>query len=282
MSQFFKATTRPELLEKFHLSGDLVKRRLQLLGAKLFTKCALGEAISDKDLEYRAMRLNRQFNIGFTAKDLVAGCELSRRPTEVSDEIYKATNDMLDGLIGLTDEELENLDLMSEIRSLPTDLLEYNIKPLYAEQFKIVDGVVKNKNGEALMEFKGEISPELQTQIVRELKRILPMNLYDFYENWNQEWINEMGVENSMARSLRTGTLAQIRNHDMKVSYPEHTVEYYLKKMVPWIFSPTTLNMFYNDMLNQVYSFMRAVVEGNEPRTIGTLPQLTRQTAIRP
>ena len=273
MSLFFKSTTKPELLQKFNLSGDLVKRRLQLLGSKLFKKCSLGEPISSKDLESRAMYLNRKFNIGFTSKDLVDGCELSKRPTESSDEIYNSTEAILELLMGLTDEELENLDLMSEIQGLPSDVLEYGVKPFYAENLKIVDGVLKDKSGEDLLEIKSEVDPEVIKQLLADLRRILPMSLYDFYEDWNKSWLNligpDRGLEDPMSRSVRTGTLAQITNHEMKNLYPHHTVEYYLKKFTPYInFSPKTLIQFYREMLFGVYEFMRTEYQRILPRTI--------------
>lgn len=136
MSTFFRNNTSDNLLNKFGLSKSLLKRRLQLLGNKLFKKCALGQPVDENEIKLRTIHLNRSLNINFTIKDMIAGCKLTAVPSETEDkDLYNQYKIILEQFEDLSDDDLENLDLIET--KVPSDIFEYEIKPYTFQNWRL-------------------------------------------------------------------------------------------------------------------------------------------------
>lgn len=224
MALFFKDTNKYDLINKYNLSNNLVQRRLQLLGPKIFKKCASGKAVDETELSKRVMIINRKFNLGFVVKDLVRGCELSEKPQDDVDVKY-ATENILQKLKYMDDMELENLELMETI--LPKDIVQSVIGPNLGSRY-IKDNKLYNLDGELLMYLTKNISKEILKQFLKNIEKFLKSNVFAFFRKWarDKQAIREI-------RWYPGNDLATIDRTGLDITFPNYTVEDFLKTVVP-------------------------------------------------
>ncbi len=202
MSMFFKDSLKSNLINEYGLEKDLVKRRFQLLGYKLFKKCASGQPVAEKDLVKRVIYLNKTKNLGFVVKDLISGCKLSETPKD--DEATQiATEKLLNDLESFTEEDLEKYDVIDEAYTqdklpISRDVLEYGIKPLVPKRnFELkttVDShgkkyltLFNNLNNTQVAFFEKGLSDEVAKEFMRTVDANLSLNFMDFYLKWSDK-----------------------------------------------------------------------------------------------
>lgn len=183
MSIFFKKTTDPKLIKKYNLSKDLIQRRLQLLGPKLFKVCASGKAVDEIDLKKRVMLINRKFDLGFVLKDIIKGCQLSEKPTD-DEDIKEQTEKVLRKLNKLTSTEIENLEIMEDVIS--KDLVQNILAPYYVENYYIEDGKLFNKEGKALFVLPTNIDENILKNFLRNTD-FFKEKLFKFFKEWAED-----------------------------------------------------------------------------------------------
>lgn len=195
---FFKDSLNSKFINEYGLEKDLVKRRFQLLGYKLFKKCALGQPVVEQDLVKRVIYLNKTKNLGFVVKDLIKGCELSEKPKD--DETTQiATEKLLNRLEHYSEEDLEKFDIIDEAYAqdklpISRDVLDYGIKTLIpTKQFKLKSTkdrygndvliLVNKLNNDKVLIFNFELSEEVAKEFMEDVDVHLNMNFMDFYLN---------------------------------------------------------------------------------------------------
>jgi hypothetical protein len=268
MSQFFKDKTKTELIQEFGLSDNLVKRRLQLLGYKIFKSCALGKPVSERDLIKRVIFLNKTRDLGFVLKDLISGCKLSEIPKD--DETTKIeTEKVLESVEYYSDLDLEKLDVLDEARlydKLPIngDVLEYGVKPYFGKApfFRLEDEkdsqyLIDNETGKKIIKFESKLSPRFQEEFMKTVDDNFKMNYLDFYFKWSD-------ILKSGLRGATKLIDERIREHVELWSLRNKTKDYtILKFFIDRKINPIKITsysenkwLFLNDVYRKIFSEM--------------------------
>jgi hypothetical protein len=148
------------------LSRDIQERRLQILGFKLYAHCANGTGVSHDDLVKRTIKINKMFNTNFRIEEIQTICELKNNPNRQRylEEIYKEERNRRNKnfygesykeeedeneikkqnnlkkyniLLNFEDEDLEKLDLLTEISGFDKNIIHSEIIEMMEHQQKI-------------------------------------------------------------------------------------------------------------------------------------------------